>query len=742
MTTETYEAALDRAARICGVETRFWDIFGHERVASPEARQALLQALGIDVSSAESIDAALEERERKEWTRVLSPSYVCTQSAGPLCLSIRLPLSELQNSAQFRLTLESGRQLHATLDLSRLSIEERKDIGLAWNRVVWVRVNAELQWEIPLGYHDLEIEVGAHRASARLIIAPAAAWQPEFLQHGGKTSGFNVALYGLRSARNWGFGDFTDLNHLSTWAARELGVSFVGVNPLHSIHNRRPYNTSPYLPNSIFFQNCLYVDVERVEEWTSCARAQACFRRAETQRELHLLREAPEVEYERVSAIKTRFLKLLFLEFLRSHWHRDSERARAFQAYRNQAGDLLARFGLYCALDEHLRGRDPDVWIWTDWPEEYRDPESPQTRAFAKKHWRSVLFYQYAAWQTATQLEAAQKHAVHAGLALGLYHDLALATDRFGADIWAWRGMFASGCRVGSPPDDFSPLGQDWGFPPPNTRALREDGYHFFRESIQRCCQHGGALRIDHVMRLFRLYWIPDGMNASQGAYVRDRAEDLIRILALESVRNQVLIVGEDLGTVEPYIREMLANFGILSYRLFFFERHGDGSYKLPHEYPRQALVSATTHDLPTLAGFWKGSDIEARRAAGVLDDNGHRAQWEDRTREKQRMLDALSRANLLPHEYPRDAQVLPELDGVLRDAAIAFLASTPAMLMLVNQEDLTGEIYQQNLPGTTAQYPNWARKMRFTLEQLDHDPEARMLTQRLKQDIQANSSR
>ena len=336
------------------------------------------------------------------------------------------------------------------------------------------------------------------------------------------------------------------------------------------------------------------------------------------------------------------------------------------------------------------------------------------------------------------QLEAAQKHAVEAGLKLGLYHDLALATDRFGADIWAWRKLFAAGCRVGSPPDDFSPHGQDWGFPPPNTLELREEAYRAFRESIRRTCQHGGALRIDHVMRFFRLYWIPDGMNASQGAYVRDRVDDLVRILALESVRNQVLIIGEDLGTVEPYIREMLANYGILSYRLLFFERHGDGSYKMPHEYPRQALVSPSTHDLPTLAGFWKGADIEARRQAGVLDDSGYHARWEDRAREKQRMLDALSRAALLPHDFSRDARDLPELDAVLHQAVIAFLASTPSMLMLINQEDLTGEIYQQNLPGTTSQYPNWGRKMKFTLEQLNRDPAVAKLTSRLRAQLEA----
>ena len=734
MSSLSYDDALDRAGHECGVESKFWDIFGHERVASADARRAILKALGVSAESASSIDVALEERDRAAWTRVLAPCYVVDTGDGVLRLTVSLPREELHNTARFRIKLEAGGELRAETNLSGLAAEDRKHFG-----VEWARVQVELPLTVPFGYHEIEIEVGSRKASASLISAPSRAWQPDFLQDGGKTAGFAVALYGLRSERNWGFGDFTDLRRLSTWAARELNVSFVGLNPLHSIHNRRPYNTSPYLPNSIFFQNSLYLDVEAVEEWKTCRRAQACFQNPATQTELHLLRESPEVEYERVNRIKTRFLKLLFAQFLRQHWRKKTARAAAFTAFQNEASDLLPRFGLYCALDEYLHRHNPDLWIWTNWPKQYQDPESAESQAFARKHWRSVLFYQYAAWQTVVQLDAAQKHAVEAGLPLGLYHDLALATDRFGADIWAHRELFAAGCRVGSPPDDFSPQGQDWGFPPPNTLGHRACGYRFFRESIRRSCVHGGALRIDHVMRFFRLYWIPDGMSASEGAYVKDRAEDLLRILALESVRNRVLVVGEDLGTVQPHIREMLASYGILSYRLFYFERHGDGSYKLPHEYPRQALVSSTTHDLPTLAGFWKGSDIEARRAAGVLDDNGCRSQWDDRSREKQRMLDALAQAGLLPAELSRDAKRIAELDGALKDAAIGFLAATPSMILLINQEDLTGECHQQNLPGTTSQYPNWARKMRFTLEQLDFDPRARQLTAAIHLQIKAS---
>ncbi|HEY7390511.1 MAG TPA: 4-alpha-glucanotransferase, partial [Bryobacteraceae bacterium] len=511
-------------------------------------------------------------------------------------------------------------------------------------------------------------------------------------------------------------------------AKAELHASFVGLNPLHAIHNRRPFNTSPYLPNSLFFRNFLYLDVEGIEDYARSRRAQRLRRRPEICAEIEELRNAEFVEYERIAALKLRFLKLLFVEFLRD-WRSSSPRARELQAFLDEGGLLLERFATYCALDEFLHKRAPEVWVWTAWPEEYRDPESAAVREFRSKHWRSVLFYQYLQWQIDLQLRRAQEHALGRGMRIGLYHDLALATDRFGSDFWAHRDFYATGSRVGSPPDDFSPDGQDWGFPPPNSERHREDGYRLFAESIRRNARHGGALRMDHVMRLFRLYWIPDEMSAAEGAYVRERSLDYVKVLALESVRNRFMVIGEDLGTVEPEVREALAQFGILSYRLLYFERDPQGRFLHHEQYIRQALVSSTTHDLPTLAGFWILADIEARRAAGLLDEGAYRSQMDTRAADKQKMLDLLFRCGLLKPELPREAERYPELTGDLHNAIVGFLAMTPSELLAINGEDLTKEAAQQNLPGTTWQYPNWGRKMRFTLEELGTDPEAQAYT-------------
>jgi 4-alpha-glucanotransferase len=499
----------------------------------------------------------------------------------------------------------------------------------------------------------------------------------------------------------------------------------VALNPLHAIHNRRPFNTSPYLPNCTFYQNFLYLDVENMEDFARCQRARQLRSSPEVAAEIAALRDSPYVEYERVSALKLRFLKLLFVQFLRE-WRAGSPRAREFQAFLEREGDLLEKFATYCALDEHLHRLDPDAWIWPHWPTQYQDPASPETLAFRRKHRRSVMFYQYLQWQIDIQLSGAQKHARDRHLSIGLYHDLALATDTFGSDLWAHRPFYVHGCRVGSPPDDFSPKGQDWGFPPPNAARHREDGYRLFAESIRKNCRHGGALRIDHVMRLFRLFWIPDGKDATEGAYVREQTEDFVRILALESVRNQVVVVGEDLGTVEPAVRETLSGFGMLSYRLFYFEKNPNGEFRRHEEYPRQALVSSTTHDLPTLAGFWVGADIAARRDAGTIGQKEFDQQTAHRAAEKQKMLDLLFAQKLLAAELPRSASAYPELTGPLHNAVVGFLALTPSQLLAINQEDLTKELAQQNLPGTTWQYPNWGRKMRFTVEQLRTDPEAR----------------
>jgi len=648
--------AVRHAAERSGVQQDFWDIFGVHHWTSPETNRAILSALGFDCSSEESVIASAAAREGPE--RALPPVLVVSGNAP------------LQLPRDVEIVTEQGeRHLFAP------------------------------ELKLPLGYHDMRLG----DCTGRLIVTPDRAYDAG----PGKSAGFGVMLFSLRSNHNWGVGDFRDLRDLIKWAAEALHADFIALNPLHAIHNRRPYNTSPYLPNTIYYRNFLYLDVEAVHGF-DCIKHK--FEDGETRAELQRLRQTAVVEYENVAALKRRALEMIF---------KANPPGRDCREWIAGEGDLLRSYATYCALDEHLHCANPDLWVWTDWPEEYRDPESSAVREFAAGHEREILFHGWMQWQIDRQLCEAQRCAHAAGMSIGLYHDLALATDRCGSDLWAHRAFFVPGCRVGSPPDGFAPGGQDWSFPPPNAERHREDGYRLFAQSIRKSLKHGGALRIDHVMRLFRLYWIPPGQDATQGAYVRERAEDLVRILALESVRARAVIVGEDLGTVGPEVRETLAAFGILSYRLLYFERNGE-AFRAPSEYPAQALASTTTHDLSTIAGFWKGCDIEARLRTGMIDQAAHDTQQANRARDKERLLVALREAGFLADGAG------PEFSGELHSAILGYLASTPSRLWLINQEDLTKSLSQQNLPGTTAEYPNWSRKMRWSLEELRDLAEAR----------------
>jgi len=630
------DAALRDAAERLGIQQKFFDIFGALHVTTEATNRAIIAA----------IQAASGPVVGDESVLVISQSQ------------------PFRAQTDLEIITESGERI----PLSAGSVAPK----------------------LPLGYH--ETRFGGR--TSRLIVAPDRAYRPA-----GRSAGLGITLYGLRSDRNWGCGDFRDLRDLIDWAVPALAVDFIALNPLHAIHNRRPYNTSPYLPNSIFYRNFLYLDVESV----------AGYQPVEDPAELERLRQAPTVEYEQVAALKRKALDRIF---------ETNPPGPECLAWIEKEGELLRLYATYCALDEYLHAANPNLWIWPDWPEKYRNPVGPAINTFTRKNPRAILFHGWLQWLVDRQIAGVQQHALAAGMSIGLYHDLALATDRCGSDLWAWRPFFIPGCRVGSPPDGFSPNGQDWSFPPPNTVRHRADGYRLFAESIRKTMRHGGALRIDHVMRLFRLYWIPEGHSAKEGAYVRDRAEDLVRVLALESVRNKSVIVGEDLGTVEDEVRETLTRFGILSYKLLYFERNGQ-EFRQPSEYPVSALTSTSTHDLATMAGYWTGEDIEARFRARTIDDAARLAQHAERTHDKQRLLDALFAAGLMPPDYGRDASRIPELTGELHYAISGFLASTPCTMWLINQEDLTKEPHQQNLPGTTAEYPNWGRKMRWTISEL-----------------------
>ncbi|HWR50245.1 MAG TPA: 4-alpha-glucanotransferase [Bryobacteraceae bacterium] len=716
--SSNYAQALGRAALLWGTEPEYGDTWGKVHITPDETKKGILKALGVPVETREALDRAVEERLTREWDRLTPPVAVIGASAFGRGFPVHLP-EELANAAlTVELKWEDGGTARRTIAVGELKDDAYMSIG----RRNWVRKLVPVPADAPLGYHSAEVVANGRNhkqlsSHIGLILCPDRCYEPAPVRDGNRAAGIAVALYGLRSQRNWGCGDFTDLEPLADWLAEDARASFIGLNPLHAIPNRQPFNISPYLPASTFYKNPIYLDLERIGPFQRCPVAQRWFASESVRSEIESLRAAEFVEYERVWSLKLTGLKHAFARFLSEN---DLVERRAFDTWRTGEGDLLERYALWAALDEWLHKQDPNVWVWTQWPEQYREPDSPAVREFARVHERRVLFYEWLQWETDRQLERAQQYALHAGLSIGLYHDLALATDQFGSDLWAWRPFYVSGCRVGAPPDGFSPKGQDWAFPPPDTEHHRETAYQMFADSIRNNARHGGALRMDHVMRFFRLYWIPKGLEPDSGAYVRDHYEDLLHILALESVRNRVIMIGEDLGTVTDEIRHALDRFGVCGYKVPYFEKWQNGALKMPEEYTAQAIVSSSTHDLPTLAGFWIGKDIEARRVAGLVDESSVRNMWAERARDKQLFLDALFRKHLLPEWFPRRADQIPELTGELHNAFVGWLAQAPSRLMALNQEDLLKDAEQQNLPATNAdQYPNWMHKMRFTVEEL-----------------------
>jgi malto-oligosyltrehalose synthase/4-alpha-glucanotransferase len=512
--------------------------------------------------------------------------------------------------------------------------------------------------------------IGPRRKAAKVKIKGGRCYEPELLARGGRVWGFMVQLYGVRSARNWGMGDFGDLKALVELAAK-LGAAVVGVNPLHATQG------SPYSPSSRHALNFLYLDIEAMPAFAASAAAQRLARSKAFQERLKSLRDAELVDYAGVAQAKREVLEILCTE------------ART----KGKPG----RFAVFEALREKFGGG------WQSWPQEYRKPGSAAVKRFAAANARRVAFYQWLQDETRAQLDAVQRRARELGMAVGLYVDLALGADRGGAEVWEEQAVFAVDVSCGAPPDEFNPRGQDWGLPPYSPRALRAAGYRPFIELLRANMPEGGALRMDHVMALSRLWWIPPGEAADRGGYVHYPFADLVALLSRESRERKCLVIGEDLGTVPAELRSALNEAGVLSYRPLFFEKE-NGEFRPPGGYPREALVCVSTHDLPTWRGYWSAHDLELRTRLGLTVDATKELQQRRFDQEK------------LRHALEREG-----LDTSARSAH-AFIARTPCKLALVQPEDVFELMEQANLPGTVEQHPNWRRKLPVPLEKWASD--------------------
>lgn len=520
---------------------------------------------------------------------------------------------------------------------------------------------------LPLGYHTLQPREGGPPVT--LIVAPRACHLPPGL----RTWGWAVQLYATRSAASWGMGDLADLRRLGEWSTRVLGAGMVLVNPLGAALPIPAQQASPYFPSSRRYRNPLYLRVEEVP-----GAAEAGLELTPLAAAGRSLNESRVIDRPAVFA-----LKLAALERI---WERGRGRSEpGFDAYWQAQGESLTEFAVFCTLAEHYGAG------WYGWPEEHRRPDATGVAPFAQARAERVRFHAWLQWLLEAQLDRAAE-------AIPVVQDLPVGVDPDGADAWAWQDVLARGVSVGAPPDAFNTQGQDWGLPPFVPHRLRAARYRPFVETVRSALRRGGGLRIDHVMGLFRLYWVPHGAGPRAGAYVRYPAEDLLGILALESVRAGAYIVGEDLGTVEEGVRERLAAQNVLSYRLLWFEP------KPPEQYPELALSAVTTHDLPTVAGLWTGSDLAEQAQLGLQPNVEGTAEMRARFQRAAGLRDAA-----------------PVEEAVVR--AHELLARAPSRVLTATLDDALAVEERPNIPGTTTERPNWSIALPLPLEAIESQP-------------------
>lgn len=680
-------------AALLGIETHHTDALGVIHEPDAETLAAMVAAFGLPADPGQA--AATLHEMRRAASFGLDPLVIVPAEAP----SLRLDLAE---PAEWRLAFEDG--------------------GAAEGR--WQPGDGALRLlgNVPLGYHRLELDVGGKTATVEIAVAPAACHLPAALQPGSRCWGLTTQLYGLRGGRGWGMGDFADLAQLCRTAGGLRAVT-VGINPLHALFASEPRHSSPYSPSSRSQLDYLYIDPAAVPGFAD----EPAIRALAPASALANVWRGELVDHAAVAALKRPVLEALYRRFCEVDLAKRTRQGRAFRRFQRDGGAALAAFATFEALHEqqNIRG---GRFSWQDWPAALRDPRSGAVAEFARAKAERVGFFQFLQWQADAQLGAAAEAGRAAGLALGLYRDLAVGVNPHGAEAWADQGLVVPGMGIGAPPDALSRAGQDWGLAPVNPLALRQRGFQPFIAALRANMRHAGVLRIDHVMSLARLYWVPAGRTAVAGAYVRYPFTELLRLVALESQRQDCAVVGEDLGTVPPGFRETMQAANLLSYRVVMFERREDGNFVPPGAYPPLAAASAATHDLATLTGFWLGRDIAWRQDLALYPEPAaEAADIADRQTARWQLLEAMAREGLIAWE--RFGEFLPPggepvYTAELGEAILAFLARSRARLMLVQLEDVVGEVEQANLPGTSDAHPNWRRRLSAPLDAILGGPE------------------
>lgn len=684
-----------------GIQPSYVDQTGTSlRLTADETRERLLAAMGYDASSEVRAARVLRALRRADRRRLIDPVRVVRRRSRALArVTVRMPALR-------------GEQVRWTL-----ALRTEEGIESRWEGTTLGGASRRLQLTLPVrppfGYHDLTITFDAdgerQSATQRLIVVPSRCMAPELRLRGRRGFGITANLYTVRSGDNWGAGDLGDLATIAEWVAHQ-GGAFVGVNPLHAVRNAG-FDVSPYSPVSRLFRNPLYLRVEAIPELAHDAAAREQIRQRDFQQTLAELRAAPTLDAERVMRLRAPVLESLHRTFVTREVEPRTMRGREYAAYVAREDPQLTRFATFCTIAER---EGPDARTW---PSELRDARSEAVAALCAELSARVDHHRWLQFELDRQLGAAALDATRAGLALGVYQDLAVGSAASGSDVWSHPELFLHGATVGAPPDMYSDDGQNWGLPAIDPHVLRATGYDYWTRLLRSGFRHTGALRIDHALGLFRMFWIPAGESARQGAYVTAFTEELLGILALESMRHGALVVGEDLGTVPPEVPGVLERWGVLGSMVQVFERDQmAGRCRRARDYPRLVLATVNTHDLPPLVGWMRERDITLRSALGDLatprqlaDARGARAA------DRGALIESLIEEGLLP----RSAHETLEPEALIA-AVHAFIRRTPAALVGLSLDDLALETEPVNIPGIWQdRYASWSRRMREPLESL-----------------------
>ena len=675
---------LRRLAASHNVATTFkgWD--GSEKQVSDATLRRVLAALGLGTATDEELQQSLADSADAVWQRPLPPTAVVRQGA-PGTIPVHLPAGA---SATVRIRLEDGTE--QDVEWPQESEEEAQIQGTRMARTL-----LPLPEGMELGWHRLVLESGDQRAEAVLVVTPDRLATADALL-ADRAWGVQAQLYSVRSSRSWGIGDLTDLADLAAVAGADYDAGFVLINPLHAAEPVPPIEPSPYLPTTRRFFNPLYIRVEAVPEYAYLGDVQ---RQAaeEAARSLYPANtSAAELDRDSSYAAKLKVLEDVY------RVGRSPGRQRQFEAFTADAGQGLENFARWCALAEALKPGAPE-WAQAD------GPESDYVLAQLPRLQERIGFFKWLQWICDEQLEAVQRAARKAGMGIGVIHDLAVGVHPSGADAWMLRDVLTSGISVGAPPDMFNQQGQDWSQPPWHPRRLAESGYAAYRDMIRTILRHAGGIRVDHILGLFRLWWIPqDAASPAEGAYVYYDHEALIGILALEAQRAGAVVIGEDLGVFEPWVQDYLAERGVLGTSILWFEQTDNGP-RAPEAYRVGALTSVNTHDLPPTAGYLAGEHVNLREELGLLNRPVEEERAAD-SEAQEAVLQELRRRGLLPEPVP--GQVAGRLEGDAARQAVealhGFILQTPSVLLGVALADLVGEKKTQNQPGTADEYPNW----------------------------------